>query len=198
MNSIKKISQIFSISLFVILLAACGGESSTTSKAAAKPASATVSNPKATSNKNSTSKTAAKVVVSGEHVNTTSGGEFCIDVQVSNFVDIISMQYSTNWDSKVLEYKGVKNFVLKDLNKESFGRAPTEPNTLRLSWYPLDLQGVTLFDKATIYQVCFKTIGKSGTSTQVEFANQPMVAEIANSKMQKLEVDLKKVQINIK
>jgi len=133
----------------------------------------------------------------GKDVITKSGGNFCIDVQVTNFVDVISMQYSTNWDPKILEYKGVQNFVLKDLTKQNFGRGKGEESTLRLSWYVQDLKGITLFDAATIYQICFQAIGKSGTSTEVDFANKPMVGEIANSKMQKIQTDLQSVKVTI-
>lgn len=188
--NIKLLTLIFSI---CFLLMSCGEEKPSKTKA-----NIAASNPTATKTKvASAPKSKGKVTIQGNPVKTTSGGEFCMDVQVSNFIDVISMQYSTNWDPKQLQYKGVKNFLLKDLTAQNFGRAKTEKSTLRISWFAQDLKGVTLFDNETIYQVCFKAIGKSGTTTQVEFANAPMVAEIANSKMKTMEVDLKKVDITI-
>ena len=75
-----------------------------------------------------------------------SGEEFCVDVQVSNFIEVISMQYSTNFDSKILKFLEVKNPSLKDLSSKlngvNFARAKGEDNTLRFSWFAQDLSPV--------------------------------------------------------
>jgi len=206
----KKIRFYFSYLFVIILLSSCGGDKAaknvnSTNQAAVATAQktqtptvkTTTSTPKTTNPNTSNTTSSKKVVVSGKNVTTTSGGDFCVDVQVSNFIDIIAMQYSTNWDTKALQYKGVENFALKDLSKQSFGQGKGETNALRVSWFPNDLKGVTLYDGSTIYQVCFKAIGASGTNTEVKFTNKPIVAEIANSKYQKMQVDLKPVQIKI-
>lgn len=193
------------LGIFLLLIFVACGNSKTTSKTHSTPNQANV----ATQASTNTSKTpvekessipksiANEVIVYGKEVTTKSGGDFCIDVQVVNFVDVISMQYSTNWDTKAIQYKGVQNFVLKDLTKDNFGRANGEESTLRLSWYAQDLKGASLFDGATIYQACFKAIGKSGTTTEIDFADKPMISEIANSKMQTMKTDLKSVKVII-
>lgn len=179
----------------LLILSACGDSK----PASATEANVTASNKIKTLSKNSTTSTnnAKAVVISGKDVTTKSGGEFCINVEVANFVDVVSMQFSTNWDTKALQYKGTKNFVLKFLSKENFGRAKGEESTLRFSWHAKDIKGVSLFDGATIYQTCFKAIGKSGTTTEIDFANEPMIAEIANSKMKPMKTDLQSVKVTI-
>lgn len=160
------------LSFFFVGLTACGGESSTANKMKTKVATTT------SPNKSVASK---QVIISGKDMTVKSSEEFCIDVQVTNFIDVVSMQYSTNFDSKVLEYVGVKNSSLKDLSIKpnvNFARAPNENNTLRLTWFVQDLQGISLYDGSTIYQVCFKAIGKSGTQTEVDFAEKPMAGEV--------------------
>ena len=201
---LKKNRFYFSYIFIVLMLASCGGEKkvknegSTNQAAVAATTPQKTSTPTPTASKKTSNTTASgKVMLSAKDITTTSGGDFCVDVQVSNFVDIIAMQYSTNWDTKALQYKGVQNFALKDLSKESFGQGKGETNALRVSWFPNDLKGVTLYDGSTIYQVCFKAIGASGTNTEVKFTNKPIVAEIANSKYQKMEVDLKAVRVKI-
>ena len=190
------------LGIFLLLILAACGDSKTAPKTQATPTKANITSAN-TSKTSAPKKTtipksnANKIVISGKEVTTKSGGDFCIDVQVTNFVDVISMQYSTNWDTKAIQYQSVRNFVLKDLTKENFGRAKGEENTLRLSWYAQDLKGVSLFDGATIYQACFKAIGKSGTTTEIDFTDKPMISEIANSKMQKMKTDLKSVKIII-
>ncbi|MEM6964600.1 MAG: cohesin domain-containing protein [Bacteroidota bacterium] len=190
--STKLLLSFFSICLF---LTSCGGE-----KPPKTEANIAASNPTPTTTKSANpvvNTTNEKVTIYGSPVTTKSGSELCVGVQVSNFIDVVSMQYSTNWDTQQLKYKGVKNFLLKDLTAQNFGRAKTEQNALRISWFAQDLKGVTLYDKETIYQVCFEAIGKSGTTTRVAFSNKPLVAEIANSKMKTMEVELKKVDITI-
>jgi len=138
-------------SFFFLGLMACGGESSSTKKSTAKVASTTTPTP-----------------------------NVCVDVQVTNFLEVISMQYSTNFDSQVLELVEVKNPQLKDLSAKldgtNFAQAKGENNTVRLSWFAQDLKGVSLYDGSTIYQICFKAKGKSGTKTEIDFAEKPMAA----------------------
>jgi len=196
-------SLLLVISLLVILTA-CGDSNnkSATQSAESNTNIAATNAPKPTKAKNPNKKTvptsnAKTVIISGKDATVKSGGDICIEVQVTNFVDVISMQYSTNWDTNSLQEKGVQNFVLKDLNKQNFGRGKDENSSLRLAWYTQDLKGVTLFDGATIYQHCFKAIGKSGTTTEVDFSDKPIIGEIANSKMQRINNELKSVKITI-
>ena len=196
----NKIKLIVCIGLLIVFCSACGGETAANkneSAASTQQKTATTTPAKNTAAP-SNPVNAGKVTISGKAVTAKSGEDFCMDVQVANFVDVVSMQYSTNWDEKALLYKGVKNPALKDLSKDNFGRAKTEAGTLRLSWYAQDLKGVTLYDGSTVYQVCFTATGKSGTTTAVKFESQPMAAEIANSKMQILPVELKTVAVVIK
>lgn len=173
------IFKLIILSFFLLGLLACGGEAATANKTETKVAATTSSTPKTTTSptKSSTSK---KVIISGKDMTVKSGEEFCVDVQVTNFIDVISMQYSTNFDSKVLEYVKVKNSSLKDLSIKpgvNFARAPNENNTLRLTWFVQDLQGISLYDGSTIYQVCFKAIGE-GSETEIDFAEKPMAGEV--------------------
>lgn len=173
-------SKLIIFTFFLIGIVSCGGESSTANKTEAKVASSTTPTSQTTTSptKSSTSK---KVIISGEDMTVKSGEEFCLDVQVTNFIDVVSMQYSTNFDSKMLEYVEVKNPSLKDLSMKpgvNFARTPNEENTLRFTWFVQDLQGISLYDGSTIYQVCFKAIGKSGTQTEVDFAEKPMEGEV--------------------
>lgn len=182
-------------------LVACGSKSSSSSKTDAKVATVNSATPKTTTSTSKPVSTSKKVTISGKDMTVKSGEEFCVDVQVSNFIDVISMQYSTNFDSKVLEFVEVKNPALKDLsaklNGVNFARAKGEVNTLRFSWFVQDLQGISLYDGSTIYQVCFKAIGKSGTVTEVDFADQPMTGEIGNSKYQPMPAEFGAAKVTI-
>ena len=43
-------------------------------------------------------------------ITANQGDQITIEVKVSNFVDIISIQYSMNWDPTILSYVSVGNF----------------------------------------------------------------------------------------
>ncbi len=195
LNTLKLIVYSF----FFIGLVACGGDSSTAKSTEAKVAT-TKSSASQTTTPQAESTSSKKVKISGKDLTVKSGEEFCVDVQVSNFLDVISMQYSTNFDSKVLEYVEVKNPSLKDLSIKpgvNFARAPGEENTLRLSWFAQDLQGISLYNGSAIYQICFKAKGKSGTVTEVDFAENPLPGEIGNSKYQPMPAEFGAVKITI-
>ncbi len=193
--------KLFIYSFFFLGLMACGSKASSSSKTDSKVATVDTATPKTTTPASKPATASKKVTISGKDMTVKPGEEFCVDVQVSNFIDVISMQYSTNFDSKVLEFVGVKNSSLKDLstklNGSNFARAKGEVNTLRLSWFVQDLKGISLYDGSTIYQVCFKAIGKSGTVTEVDFAEKPMTGEIGNSKYQPMPAEFGAAKITI-
>lgn len=193
--------KLFIFSFLFLGLMACGGKSSSSNKTDTKVANVNSATPKTTTPESKPATSSKKVTIYGKDMTVKSGEDFCVDVQVSNFIDVISMQYSTNFDSKVLEFVEVKNPSLKDLsaklNGSNFARAKGEENTLRISWFVQDLKGITLYDNSTIYQVCFKATGKSGTITEVDFAEKPMTGEIGNSKYQPMPAEFGAAKITI-
>lgn len=197
LNTLKLFIYLF----FFLGLVACGSKSSSSNKTEAKVATVNAATPITTTPSSKPATSSKKVTISGKEMTVKSGEEFCVDVQVSNFIDVISMQYSTNFDNKVLEFLEVKNPALKDLsaklNGSNFARAKGEANTLRFSWFVQDLQGISLYDGSTIYQVCFKATGKSGTVTEVDFADKPMTGEIGNSKYQPMPAEFGAATITI-
>ena len=112
-----------------------------------------------------------------DFVNPSSGSsEICLDVSVSNFTDLVSMQYAINWDPSILQFSRLTGFNLTDLDNSNFGFPPsTAPGVLTLSWNDFSGLGVSRPDGTSIYQVCFNVLGgvAQGTSTPVIFANAP-------------------------
>ena len=86
-------------------------------------------------------------------VDTTTGSSICLDVEVQGFTDIISMQYSINFDSQVLAFDSYQNFNLPGLDPIDFGQP--SPGALTVSWISDDLiNGQTVADFTSIYQIC--------------------------------------------
>ncbi|MCB0640483.1 MAG: hypothetical protein KDC44_02550 [Phaeodactylibacter sp.] len=109
------------------------------------------------------------------------GQAFCLDVLAQQFNQILSMQYTMHWDPKVLQFSKVDSFKLKDLSASNFGTNKVAIGNLPISWYDLDVRGLSVPDQTAIYQVCFEAIGQAGQSSTVNFDGNPVTVEISNS-----------------
>lgn len=177
------------VTVVALFLMSCGNEGTTTNATATANTTSTKPATKPTSNSAQTTVAKDKVRVTAKNVTAKSGSEVCINVQVSNFNEIISMQYATTWDTKALKFKGPRNMSLEALGNDNFGKKEIGEGLLRLSWYHPNLKDVSLMNGSTIYQLCFDAIGKSGTTTEVRFGDRRMISEIVNKRNQFFKLD---------
>jgi hypothetical protein len=113
---------------------------------------------------------------------TASKGEtICVPVKTKDFHQILSMQYSMNWDANVLKFKEVRNYGLEGMGLQSFGSHLSAKGILTFSWYDPGLHGFSKPDETTLYEVCFDAIGNPGSKSAFEFSGQPTSIEIANA-----------------
>ena len=110
-------------------------------------------------------------------------GEFCINVSVENFSNIVGMQFSIAYDPTDLDYNSVGNFGLDGLNENVMGLptggvGSTNPGVITVAWTDPTLGGVTVPDGTTIFQICFDPLGADGSSSNVEFSNTPTSIQI--------------------
>jgi gliding motility-associated-like protein len=112
-----------------------------------------------------------------------SGTSFCMDVNVNEFTDIVSMQYSMAFDETQLQFTGVQAFNLNGLSAGSFGTNQGGNGILTLSWLDPEVDGETLPNGTVIYQVCFDAIGPNNCagSTLFEFTNTPTPQEVTDT-----------------
>ncbi|MCB0706952.1 MAG: hypothetical protein KDC34_16670 [Saprospiraceae bacterium] len=108
------------------------------------------------------------------------GERICVDVYANRFKDVMSMQYTIQWDPKVLELNAVGKFQLKDLTASNFGATKGSEGILTFSWYDNDIKGVSAPDGVSIYQICYNAIGAIGSSTEINFTENPVPFEISN------------------
>jgi hypothetical protein len=104
--------------------------------------------------------------------------EILMPVTVEKFIDILTVQQTISWDPAVLEYQGVSDFLLTDLDENDFNLF--SPGKLTLSWTPSDLNVVTVSDQSTIFNLVFKAIGDGGATTNVMFGDDPTPREISD------------------
>ena len=107
------------------------------------------------------------------------GKTVCVDVYGRNFNQILSMQYSLKWNPAHLKFKEVKSTNLKGLSPQNFGTNRAKEGVLSLAWYDPQLQGVTLADGQSVYQICFEVIGEPGTRSYFKFTDVPTPIEVS-------------------
>ncbi len=100
-----------------------------------------------------------------------TGEEICIKVTVKDFTDITSVKLPIRWDSTILEFKEVRvTGVLPGLDLADFNASRTKSGLLFLNWSPgtcSEANSITVNDFESIFEVCFKVIGKYGQATSV-------------------------------
>jgi len=101
-----------------------------------------------------------------------------VDVNVTDFEKIVSMQYSMNWDPAILQFEKVQNYKMSGLSGENFGLKEVKAGNLLLAWYDQTVQGVNLPDGTNIYQVVFRVIGDSTEKSKIKFSSKPIVIEV--------------------
>ncbi len=110
----------------------------------------------------------------------------CVDFKVEDFNEIVSFQYSVQWDSNILQYQsatavGLPNW-LSPPSPQNVGTTQVSSGLLNLSWLTLQQQGVTMPDGTSILQVCFKIKGACGQSTPITIVPNPDgVIEVINA-----------------
>ncbi len=124
-----------------------------------------------------------------ESVTADDGTQECIDVSVEGFTDIVSAQYTMNFDASILTYASVQNFNLTDLNAASFGTNGTANGNLTLSWLHNATTGVTVPDGTVIYQVCFDVAGADGATANISFSGNPTAIEVTDNNADQVTPD---------
>ncbi len=113
--------------------------------------------------------------------NAEPGQESCIDISVSNFVDVQSAQFNVQWDSTFMTFSEFQDpGVLTNLGQNNFNL--TSGENLRFSWSPVSPQQIA--NNSTIITLCFDVIGDcdATASSPVTFVNTPVIGiEFTNS-----------------
>ena len=104
------------------------------------------------------------------------GDQVCVDISVEDFIDMVSLQYSINYDPSILQYDGPTGFNLPGLNASNIGN-PSAGN-VTFSWLSDDVvNGTTVPDDQVIFSLCFDLIGSAGEISDLDFSGSPTPIE---------------------
>lgn len=105
------------------------------------------------------------VTVAGAN-NVQNGQQVCLNVTVTNFTNIDSLQLTINYAAAMLQFVSVDSFGLTGLTAANFNTATA--GVITLNW--IHAPGQTLANGARIFRLCFTALTGSG-STQVTIPN---------------------------
>ncbi len=138
------------------------------------------------------------LILSANQVNASNGDQICLDVSVENFTNILSMQYSMNFDADVIEYADVMNLNLQDLAPSNFGTTMTDNGILTISWFDnTNATGVTVPNNTVIFQVCFDVVGSMGESSPFDFTSNPTAIEVFDGDSNPVNVSSNSGAVNV-
>ncbi len=169
------------ILLLPLVMVCCKNESSSQNKAAAMESEATLaSTPDDATVAPSKGGISQELSISVPEVTAKSGDQICVDLLVSGFEKLLSMQYTIAWNKNILTFKELKNFSLPHLDVNDFGTTRTQEGMVTIAWIDDSLKGVTVPDGSSVYQVCFEVKGKAGERSYVKITDRPTTIEVIN------------------
>ncbi|MFK7982674.1 MAG: T9SS type A sorting domain-containing protein, partial [Saprospiraceae bacterium] len=135
------------------------------------------------------------VTIKLSDVTTTCGGQVCLDATAGNFKDLISFQYSLNWDPTLLGNVTTQNYNLNGLNNSAF--FTPEDGVMRVSWFDTQVIGVSAPDDEVIFQICFDVISNNATIANIQFSGNPIPVEVIDNEGNEMATNFVDAQINI-
>ena len=109
-----------------------------------------------------------------------TGNEVCLTVYACGFDDIVSAQYSINWDPADLQFSSTTNYNLQNLDASAFNFNNAQ-GWMTFSWLDSLGAGLSVPDLTPIYDVCFTAIGSGGTIDTVSFTSFPANIEVTDA-----------------
>ncbi len=124
-----------------------------------------------------------------------------IDFHVDHFSQIISVQYSVNWNPNVLKFKSVKNFnpMVPGLSPAVFGTNQTllDAGKLTLSWIESSATQITIPDGSLFFTVEFEVVGNACQSSAISITDNPLEIEISEDGVNNVGLVTHNGQVNV-
>lgn len=136
------------------------------------------------------------VIITSDTVIGKPGTQQCIPFVFDGFQNVNTFQASISWDTLVLKYDTVRNLEpLSYFSPASIALNFTDD--LRVIWFDFDVDGESIADGTTLFEVCFTLIGNDGDTSDVYFNKSLLNPEIENIDGDTLPIVFKQGQIII-
>ena len=116
------------------------------------------------------------------------GETFDVDVSFNDFTDLVSFQFSVNWDPNVLTFSSIENVTdqLEEFSAAGSFATPggdavaIDPGELTVSWSLNSTDSRTLEDGTVVFTIRFTATGSECATTEVVLSEVPRQIEVAN------------------
>lgn len=142
-----------------------------------------------TINPNAPNVTRLTMQVGSTQVN--AGEDICLPVIAFQATDLVSFQYTINYDPAVLQYLGTgPNYAFNAFSNGSVNNS--QPGVLRVAWADPMAAGNSVPDGSALYTICFRvletdcsliTFGNSPTAIEFEDVNNIVEADLLNGQV---------------
>jgi gliding motility-associated-like protein len=110
----------------------------------------------------------------------TPGEIIDINIHVDNFSDIVSTQFSINWDPTVLTFRAGKNFnaSIPGFSTNSLGTVEIAEGKLRIQWLEASVTPITIADGSLYFTLEFEVVGDPCESSNIAITDDPLEIEV--------------------
>ncbi|MCP4123448.1 MAG: T9SS type B sorting domain-containing protein, partial [Bacteroidetes bacterium] len=101
------------------------------------------------------------------------GEDVCVDFVVSNFTNVLNMQYSINWDPTVAQFDTVLlSGLLTGLEAANFDMSQANIGIVTVTWVNDD--PITLPDSSLLFELCYTLVGEPTDCSPIFFTDNPL------------------------
>jgi len=104
-----------------------------------------------------------------------TGDTVVITLRAQQFDEIVSAQFSIQWDVAVIEYV---SHELADLENVAIGDFQSDNGELRFSWFDVEGEGRTLPDGSILVILLFKVVGQPDDETPITITGTPLAIQV--------------------
>jgi hypothetical protein len=139
----------------------------------------------------------APIGLSINDVKAKKGDQVCLPVNLYNFRNMLSMQYTIKFDPNQLHFIGVIDQKMPYMNTSNFGLHNAQKGEITVVWIDNSLQGVTKAEGESAFTLCFNVKADAGEEIEVNFTDQPTPFESVNVNEQIIPINTKKGTIKV-
>ena len=99
-------------------------------------------------------------------------------IVVNNFQDIISLQFTLDWNPEILQFLGTSNYGLPGLSELNYNQTQAGNGKLPFVWFDNSGDGLNLPDSSRLFCLYFMALGEIGDASLIEFSNDPTPIQI--------------------
>jgi len=104
-----------------------------------------------------------------------TGDTVAITLRAQQFDEIVSVQFSIQWEAAIIEYL---SYQQADLENVAIGDFQSQNGELRFSWFDVEGEGRTLPDGSILAIFYFKVVGLPGYETPIIITGMPLAIQV--------------------